>query len=108
MIRPETDADRKAIDQVNRRAFGGPYEADLVVRLRRDGLVAASLVADEESAVVGHLMLSWLPTIVDGRPVRVVALGPMAVLPDRQRRTIGSQLVHSSIATARQLDVEAI
>jgi predicted N-acetyltransferase YhbS len=44
VVRPETEADWPAIDQVHRQAFGGEAEAALVRRLRRDRLVAASLV----------------------------------------------------------------
>jgi putative acetyltransferase len=108
VVRPETEADWPAIDAVNRQAFGGEAEAALVRRLRQDRLVAASLVAEENGTLAGHLMLSWLPTIVEGRPVRAVALAPMAVRPDWQRRMIGSRLVEAGIAVARQLGVEAM
>jgi putative acetyltransferase len=107
-IRPETEADWAAIDHVNRQAFGRAEEATLVRRLRDDGLVAASLVAEQGTTVVGHLTLSWLPTVVDGHPLRTVALAPVAVLPERQRQGIGSRLVEASIETARELDIAAI
>lgn len=108
MIRDEAPADREAIDRVNRGAFGGEEEARIVRRLRADGLAAASLVAEDGGAVVGHLMLSWLPTVVDGRRVRAAALAPMAVLPGYQRRGIGSRLVAAGLAAARRLGIEAI
>ncbi len=107
-IRPETEADRTAIDRVNRQAFGRDEEASLVRRLRDEGLVVVSLVAEQDGAVVGHLMLSWLPTRVEGHLLRVVALAPVAVLPERQRQGIGSRLVEASIEAARALNVEAI
>jgi putative acetyltransferase len=93
---------------VNRQAFGRADEASLVRRLRDEGLVVASLVAEQDGAVVGHLLLSWLPTVVDGHPLRTVALAPVAVLPERQRQGIGPRLVEASIETARELDIAAI
>jgi putative acetyltransferase len=108
MIRPETEVDLPAIDDVNQRAFGRADEALLVRRLRDDGLVVASLVAEQGGAVVGHVMLSWLPTRVDGHSLRVVALAPVAVLPERQRQGIGSRLVEGSIEAAREHSVAAI
>jgi putative acetyltransferase len=108
LIRRETEADWQAIDHVNRQAFGGEYEVALVRRLRDDGLVAASLVAEQDGAVTGHLMLSWLTVRVEGRPPRAVALAPVAVLPERQRQGIGTRMVETSIETARQRGVEAV
>jgi predicted N-acetyltransferase YhbS len=43
----ETAAHIAAIRDINLRAFGRPDEAALVDALRRDGLVIASLVAEE-------------------------------------------------------------
>ena len=108
LIRPETQADWAALDHVNQRAFGRADEASLVRRLRDDGLVATSLVAEQAEIVLGHLMLSWLPTRVDGCSLRAVALAPLAVLPEFQRQGIGSRLVEASIDAARELDIAAI
>ena len=107
-IRAETEADWAAIDDVNRQAFGRVEEATLVRRLRDDGLVVASLVAEQDQAVVGHLMLSQLPTVVEGRRLQAVALAPVAVRPERQRQGIGSLLVEASVEAARERSVEAI
>jgi putative acetyltransferase len=61
VIREETPRDREAIRDVNRLAFGGQDEARLVDRLRADGLVVVSLVAEEGGEVVGHILFSKLP-----------------------------------------------
>jgi putative acetyltransferase len=108
-IRAERPADVDAIDDLNRAAFGGPYEADLVARLRADGLVALSLVAaPADGAVVGHILLSPLPTVMDGRAVRALALAPMAVAPAHQGRGVGSRLVSEAIARAKDESWAAI
>ncbi len=90
MIRPEEPRDRDAIRDVHVRAFGQPNEADLVDALR-PGTV--SLVA-EIGGVVGHILFS--PITVGGAPA--IALAPMAVLPEFQRRGIGSALVRRGLA----------
>ena len=43
LIREEVLADFDATAELNRTAFGGDYEADLIARLRADGLVSATL-----------------------------------------------------------------
>lgn len=84
-----------------RAAFGGGYEAELVDRLRREGLVAGALVALQDGEVVGHEMFSPLSVEVEGRPVNAVSLAPVAVRPDCQRRGIGSRLIREGIEAMR-------
>ena len=54
LIREELPADFDAIAELNRAAFGGDYEADLIARLRADGLVIASLVESLSMAPARH------------------------------------------------------
>jgi len=84
-----------------RAAFEGDAEADLVDRLHRDRLVAASLVALAGQDVVGHVLFSDLAVTIDGRGVRAVALAPLAVRLDYQRRGIGSRLVLAGLSIVR-------
>jgi putative acetyltransferase len=95
-IRDEAGADHAAVRRLHRFAFGGDAEGRLVDALRRSGAVAISLVAEAEGAVVGHVLLSRLDA-----PERALALAPLAVLPDRQRRGVGSALVRAALAHAR-------
>ena len=83
-IREETLDDAIAIREVNRLAFGGDAEGNLVDRLRDDGLVICSLVAEEEGRIVGHILFSQLQIETPNGVIRSAALAPMAVLPDRQ------------------------
>jgi putative acetyltransferase len=100
VIRPRVAADDGAIASVNDRAFGGPAEARLVQALRQAGLALIELVALEDG-VIGHILFSPIELSVDARPVRALALAPMAVRPDRQRAGIGSALVRHGLETAR-------
>ncbi|HEU4386275.1 MAG TPA: N-acetyltransferase [Blastocatellia bacterium] len=109
VIRPEEAQDLAAIHSVNERAFGSPAEADLVDMLRRNGKAVLSLVATAEDSVVGHILFSIVTIDPDpeGR-FRAVGLAPMAVLPERQNRGIGSMLVRDGLSKCRDAGFEAV
>jgi len=91
-IREELPDDVGAIRDLNRRAFGGDLEGNIVDALRSNGAALLSLVATMNGQVVGHILYS--PVSVGG-DVTGAALGPMAVLPEYQRQGIGSRLVEA-------------
>src|SRR5437762_9807517 len=100
LIRRETDRDTDAIRAITTAAFaaGRPPgqtvpEARLIDELRAGPawLPALSLVAVTPAGeVIGHVL--GTRGHVGQHPV--LALGPLAVLPDRQRHGAGSALVH--------------
>lgn len=101
-IREEKLSDYEAIRRVNETAFGSPAEADLVDALRRSGYVIASLVAETEAGVVGHLLFSRLTIETEKETVSAASLAPMAVAPEVQRQGIGSRLVEAGLAICRE------
>ena len=107
-IRGRTAADDAAIRQLNDDTFGGHYESRLIEDLRAAGLDAVELVAIENDDIVGHILFSVLATTIDRQTVPALALAPMAVRPDRQRRGIGSALVRAGLDLARDRDWRAI
>jgi putative acetyltransferase len=106
-IRGRTAADDAAIRQLNDDTFGGHYESRLIEDLRAAGLDAVELVAVENDDIVGHILFSVLATTIDRQTVPALALAPMAVRPDRQRRGIGSALVRAGLDLARDRDWRA-
>lgn len=105
-IRPETPADRDAIREVNRLAFGRDNEADLVDAIRDSpGFIDdLSLVAEQDGAIVGHILFSRIaihPEQGADRPS--LALAPMAVRPDYQNQGIGSLLIRAGLDRAHEL-----
>jgi putative acetyltransferase len=97
-IRRERESDAEAVRAVNEEAFGRPDEAGLVQALRSGCPDTLSLVAEEHSRVVGHIMFS--PVGVSGNPgLQGMGLAPMAVAPPRQRLGIGTLLVREGIET---------
>ncbi len=107
-IRNETPGDHDAIREVNRLAFGQDSEALLVDRLRAGGHVVASLVAVEQEQIVGHILFSELSVDAGARTLHAAALAPMAVRPDRQRRGIGSALVHRGLDVCRERGIAVV
>ena len=100
--RLEQSGDADAIYQVNAKAFGQIEEAELVDALRKVCRKRLSLVALNNEKIVGHILFS--PVSVHGE--RGVAWGmglaPMSVLPEWQRRGIGSRLIHEAVGRLRE------
>ena len=101
-IRPAQPTDSTSIRRVVETAFAadGTVVADLVEALARH--VELSLVAEIDAAVVGHVQLnrSWLDA--RERLVDVLVLSPLAVLPEHERRGIGSALVADALEKANE------
>lgn len=100
IIRREEARDVDAVRIVNERAFGKPDEARIVDALR--GLAdAISLVAVADNQAVGHILFT--PVSIDQADARLSATGlaPLAVLPEFQRRGIGSALVKAGLDACR-------
>ncbi len=106
LIRPERAEDAEAIGRVLELAFGRPVEADIVEALRRAGVLAPSLVAEEAGRVVGHIGFS--PVALGDSDVKAVNLAPLAVLPERQGQGIGSRLTEAGVEECRRLHLEAV
>ena len=97
VIRREQSGDEGAIRVVNEAAFGRSAEADLIDRLRLEGVVLASFVAEQERRLVGHILFSRTVIDVADEATPSVALAPMAVLPPNQCCGVGSRLVHCGL-----------
>jgi putative acetyltransferase len=103
LLRPEEPRDRDASVEIERLAFGSDEEADIVEAVR-DEEGSFALVAEEDGAVVGHVQFSraWIGE------TRVLALGPVGVLPGRQGRGIGSELIRQGLDEARSREAAAV
>lgn len=130
-VRAELTADAQAVDDLLMQAFGRVYEADLVIRLREAGRAVISLVAEDAGRITGHILFSPLalegysphtdpeniplppslshehpPTPWPGcapRSLCLLALAPVAVLPEFQRQGIGGRLIRQGILAAGPL-----
>lgn len=100
-IRHETPADHEAVRHVHRLAFGRDEEAMIVDAVRTGGYARVSLVAEVGGRVVGHILFGDLPILTDGGTVPALSLAPLAVLPECQRRGVGSALVRAGLEACR-------
>jgi putative acetyltransferase len=109
-IRPARAEDGEAINGVIRAAFastdfGHQGEADLVRMLDDDGDVMVSLVAEEDGAIVGHVLFSRMDAEADGRATTAAGLAPVSVVPGRQGQGIGDALIRAGLAALRDQGV---
>jgi putative acetyltransferase len=110
LIRREDTADISAIHSITAAAFArpgqspgeDPPEARLVGELRASPawLPALSLVAATPAGeIIGHVLC----TRGQVGQAPALALGPLTVRPDHQRRGVGSALVHAALGAADAL-----
>lgn len=103
LIRNETAADIPAISRVVTEALlmlpqATGTEASIVEKLRADGALALSLVAEKEGEVIGYLAASAARI---GTQEGWGLIGPLAVLPSRHRQGIGTALMSEALARLR-------
>jgi len=106
-IRPERPGDEPAIRALVTAAFAHlPFAEGRVCRiidcLREDGDMAFSLVAENlDAAIIGHITASPVE-ITDGSQ-GWYGLGPISVIPLRQKVGIGAALIKRGIKELRDL-----
>jgi putative acetyltransferase len=107
-VRQERLEDIDAVRHVNEQAFGRPQEAALVDLLRVQAQPFVSLVAVEDEQVVGHIFFS--PVTIEGSNCvgRAMGLAPMGILPDYQRRGIGSLLVREGLLACQRTGFDVV
>lgn len=104
-IRSETSADSAAIEAVTTSAFlNAPYtshtEQHIIEALRKVGKLTISLVAETDGIIVGHVAIS--PVSISDGALGWFGLGPISVMPEHQRRGIGSQLMREALQMLRE------
>jgi putative acetyltransferase len=109
LIRSETSADAGAIAEVTVAAFktlaiSEQTERFIIAALRAADALTVSLVAEVDGRVVGHVAFSPV-TISDGCP-GWYGLGPVSVLPEWQRRGIGTSLIQEGISRLKVLGAQ--
>ncbi|NGO54085.1 GNAT family N-acetyltransferase [Allomesorhizobium camelthorni] len=103
-VRPEVETDRPHIRDVHSAAFGDDQVPNLVDALRSASAPTApmSYVAVRDNRIIGHIMMSAGRLDAPRQIVNVLVLSPLGVLPEFQKRGIGTALVKNAIEAAEQ------
>jgi putative acetyltransferase len=104
-VRAERHGDEAAIAEVTRRAFEHHPHSDqtehlIVERLRKQGALEISLVAELDEQIVGHIAFS--PIGMSGGASGWFGLGPVSVEPEHQGQGIGRALIEAGLSQLRQ------
>lgn len=115
-IRLETPADYREAEELTREAFWNHFSPGCAehlilhqLRSHPDFVPALDFVAEEDGRLVGHIAYTRAEIRREGGDsVAVLCLGPVSVLPERQRTGIGSALIRHSLGAARDLGFAAV
>ncbi|MDD9339691.1 MAG: N-acetyltransferase [Providencia heimbachae] len=107
LIRVEIPVDAIGIDTLLRDTFPTEAEADLVQRLREDGLLTLGVVAtNDDGEVIGYV--GFTPVDVNGEDVQWVGLAPLAVSKAYQGQGIGEKLVYEGLDSLNEFGYGAV
>lgn len=104
-IRAERHGDEEAIADIIRRAFENHPRSDgtehlIIERLRKQGALEISLVAERDGKIAGHIAFS--PVGISSGADGWFGLGPIAVEPDQQGQGICRALIDAGLSQLRE------
>lgn len=116
IIRNETPADYRAVEELTREAFWNVYKegADehyYLTLLRKDPAFVPELdlLLEENGVLIAHVAYTESTlTDEDGNAKTILSFGPLSVHPDYQRKGYGKQLLEASFEIAAEMGYEAV
>ncbi len=115
VIRQEEPADFERIRTILTLAFamdspGTPSEPKLVDRLRKGAqfIPELALVAQVEGQVVGHILFTPIQIVNQSDSFPSLALAPVVIHPDWQRKGIGTGLIREGHRRAKQMGFSSV
>ncbi|MEG2786365.1 MAG: N-acetyltransferase [Romboutsia sp.] len=114
-IRKENAEEKELVYNLIKEAFKGETrsnggEQDLVNRLRHSNsyIPQLSLVALDGEKIVGHIMFTKISIENQDDKVEGLALAPLAVLPEYQKKGIGSNLIKEGLKISKELGYKSV
>ena len=106
-IREEKAADIHTISEVTNAAFrtlqiSNHTEHLIIHELRRQKALVLSLVAEQEGTIIGHIAFS--PVNISNGAKNWLGLGPVSVLPEFQKKGVGSKLIREGLKRIKQFN----
>jgi putative acetyltransferase len=101
-IRNEEARDIEQVRAILKATFPTEAESKLVDALRENGKAIISLVAANNDEVLGHILFSPVSTTPPNQ-AKGIGLAPVAVRPDVQSQSIGSQLIREGLGLCKEL-----
>ena len=116
IIRPETEADFRAVENLVREAFWNVYrpgclEHYVIHVLRDDPAFVKELdfVMELDGRLIGqNLFMKTHIDADDGKTVEVLTMGPIGIAPERKRQGYGKKLLDYSLEKAKALGFGAV
>ncbi|BAC14813.1 hypothetical conserved protein [Oceanobacillus iheyensis HTE831] len=116
LIREERTEEYNTTEKVVKRVFLKEEFSDkkehlLVNRIRKSDafIPELSLIAiDQANEIIGHILLSKITIVNDHKTVDSLALAPVSVIPEHQKKGIGSQLIHAALKKAKEIGYHSV
>ena len=114
IVRPETEKDYRAVEELTREAFWNVYKPGAdehyyvhCMRNHPDFLPQLAFVLELDGKIIGNIMYTkaWLQD-ESGARREIVSCGPLCVAPAYQRQKLGKLLLEHSFAAARAMGYE--
>ena len=114
IIRQETKEDHIITEDVIKKAFKNAEHSDhdehlLVQRLRKSNafIPELSILAELKNKIAGHILFTRI-TISGKNEIESIALAPVSVLPEHQKKGIGGKLIQEGLKKATELGFKSV
>lgn len=111
LIRQELTEEYNKTEEIVKRAFLNEEYSDkkehiLVNKIRKSDEFIPELslvVLNQGKEIIGHILLSKIKIIDGDNVIDSLALAPVSVVPEYQKKGIGTQLIHAALKRAKEL-----